>query len=76
MSTLAERRSARKEYERITKSSRPGGGNRFKAIVKIAKLGGAKNPEAVAASIGIRKYGKRQMNRWATARRSQNRKTR
>lgn len=59
MSTLAERRRARKEYERIRKTKPLGEGSRFKALARIAELGGAKNPEAVAAKIMWRKYGKK-----------------
>ncbi len=34
-----------------------GSGKRFAAIVRQAKKGGAKNPGAVAAAIGRKKYG-------------------
>jgi len=56
---LAARRRARKAYERARKTSPPGGGKRFKALVKVAKLGGARNPRAVAAAIMWKKYGKK-----------------
>ena len=55
---LPARRQARKEYERAAKKPL-GQGARFKAIVKSAKLGGAREPEAVAASVMWKKYGKR-----------------
>ncbi|MEW6096541.1 MAG: hypothetical protein AB1567_08455 [bacterium] len=67
MSTLAQRRSARRAYQKAGATSRPGEGKRFKALAKAARLGGARNPEAVAAAIGRKKYGQRQMTRWAVA---------
>ena len=65
-STLEERRAARREYQEA-KRKPLGKGSRFKAIVKSARLGGAKNPEAVAASIGIKKYGQKKMTKMAVA---------
>jgi len=66
MSTLSQRRAARREYQQAKK--RPlGEGSRFKAIAKSAKLGGMKNPEAVAASVGIAKYGRKKMTKMAVA---------
>ena len=48
------------------KSMRPGGGGRFRKMV--AKLRGkVRNPKAVAAAIGRKKYGKRKMAKWAAA---------
>lgn len=45
-------------------SMKPGGGGRFKAMV--AKLKGkVSDPAAVAASIGRKKYGSKQMASWA-----------
>jgi len=73
MSTLAQRRAARKVYQRVVKTSRLGVGKRFAALKKIAELGGAKNPAAVAAIVGRKKYGKRQMTRWAIAGRKRRR---
>ena len=64
---LAARRAARQEYKQAAKKPL-GEGSRFKAIAKSAKLGGAKNPEAVAASVGIKKYGQKKMTRIAVAR--------
>ena len=39
----------------------------FKAVEKAAKAGGAKNPAAVAASIGRKKYGKKKFQKAAAA---------
>lgn len=44
-----------------------GSGIRFKAIEEKAKKSGASNPSAVAAAIGIKKYGKKKMNAMAAA---------
>lgn len=38
-----------------------GSGERFKAVEKAAAASGARNPAAVAAAAGIRKYGKKKM---------------
>jgi hypothetical protein len=48
------------------KSMRPGGGGRFAKLT--AKLKGkVKNPAAVAAAIGRKKYGAKKMAKWAAA---------
>lgn len=44
-----------------------GSGARFKAVEASAKKSGAKNPAAVAAAVGIKKYGKTKMERMAKA---------
>jgi len=44
-----------------------GTGARFKAIEEKARKSGASNPAAVAASIGIKKYGKKKMASMAAA---------
>jgi len=64
MSTLSQRRAARKGYQ--TAKKKPlGEGSRFAAIEKSAGLGGAKNPAAVAAAIGRKKYGKARFQKMA-----------
>ncbi|MGB9886905.1 MAG: hypothetical protein ACPLRW_07910 [Moorellales bacterium] len=63
--SLSERRAARKAYEQARKTSKPGEGKRFKALVKAVAAGGAENPEAVAAAIGRRKYGKKRFQQMA-----------
>ena len=72
-STLAQRRAARKGYQRAKKKPL-GEGSRFRAIAKSAKLGGAKEPEAVAAVIGRKKYGPKKMARLAAQGRKKARK--
>lgn len=64
MSTLAQRRAARQGYQQAKKKPL-GEGSRFKAVAKSANLGGAKNPEAVAAAIGRKKYGKTRFQKMA-----------
>ncbi len=44
-----------------------GSGTRFKAVEKSAAKSGASNPAAVAAAVGIKKYGKKRMEEMASA---------
>ena len=44
-----------------------GAGGRFKAIAEKARKSGAKAPNAVAASVGIKKYGAKRMAQMAAA---------
>ena len=44
-----------------------GSGKRFAAVAAAAKKGGAKNPAAVAAAVGIKKYGVKKMTKMAQA---------
>lgn len=44
-----------------------GSGARFKAVEKSAAKSGARNPAAVAAAAGIKKYGKAKMEKMAQA---------
>lgn len=44
-----------------------GHGGRFAAVEAAAKKSGASNPAAVAASVGIKKYGAEKMARMAKA---------
>lgn len=43
------------------KKSKLGSGARFKAVAAAAKKGGARDPGAVAYSVGVKKYGKEKM---------------
>ena len=54
-------KAAREKYKAVKKTSKPGEGKRFKAVAAVAKASGADNPEAVAAAIGRKKYGKKKM---------------
>lgn len=49
------------------KSMKLGGGGRFAAIEAAAAKSGAKNPAAVAAAAGIKKYGVKKMTAMAKA---------
>ena len=51
------------------KSLRPGGGGRFQRLVDRLRARGLseKRARAIAASIGRRKYGAKQMAQWAAA---------
>src|SRR4030095_5152962 len=42
-----------------------GQGGRFAAVAAAAKKGGARNPEAVAAAVGRKKYGEKKMAKMA-----------
>ena len=44
-----------------------GSGARFKAVERAAAKSGAANPAAVAAAVGIKKYGVAKMERMAQA---------
>jgi hypothetical protein len=48
------------------KQPKLGSGGRFKALVNRLK-GKVSNPKAVAASIGIKKYGQKKMTKMAVA---------
>ncbi len=49
------------------KQGKLGSGSRFKAVEAAAKKSGAKNPAAVAAAAGIKKYGKAKIEKMAQA---------
>lgn len=70
---LAKRRKARKQYEKAKKKPL-GEGSRFKAVAAAAKAGGAKDPEAVAAAVGRKKYGKKKMSKLSTKGKKKGRK--
>jgi hypothetical protein len=44
-----------------------GSGARFKAIERAAAKSGARDPAAIAAAAGIKKYGVRKMSKMAAA---------
>ena len=58
------------------KSLRPGGGGRFARLVDQLRARGMseKRARAIAASVGRRKYGSKQMAAWAAAGRKRSRK--
>lgn len=71
MSTLAQRRTARKAYQQAATRTKPGEGSRFAAVERSAKLGGARNPAAVAATTGRKKYSKSRFQAMAARGRSE-----
>lgn len=56
MADKAAKQEAKKEYE-AAKKKPVGEGSRFKAVAKSAAASGVKDPKAVAAAIGRKKYG-------------------
>lgn len=64
---ISKRRATRKKVAKVEKTSKLGSGARFNAIEKAAKASGAKNPKAVAAAIGRKKYGQKKMTKLASA---------
>ena len=60
---MINRSSARQQIMKSPKKRKPklGRGARFKALTAQLKKRGAKNPKALAASIGRKKYGKKKM---------------
>lgn len=63
---INKRRQLRKEQKRVQKTAKLGSGARFAALEKSVAAGGARNPGAVAAAIGRRKYGKARFQGLAT----------
>ena len=51
----------------MAKAPKLGSGSRFKKVEKAAAKSGAKNPAAVAASAGRKKYGEEKMEKLAKA---------
>lgn len=49
----------------MAKSMRPGGGGRFAKLKKQLAGKGVRDPGALAASIGRKKYGKKKMAQWS-----------
>jgi len=54
-------------YEKAKKTSEPGEGGRFRAMVRLGKAKGMRDPEAWAAWVGGKKYGKGKMQKMAAA---------
>lgn len=63
----AKVKAARKEYEKVAKTSKPGSGKRFSALEKSLKAEGVRDPGAVAASIGRKKYGAKRYAKMSAA---------
>lgn len=63
--SLKTRRAARTKQKRVQKKAKLGTGKRFKAVAASAKAGGARDPGAVAAAAGRKKYGKKRFQKMA-----------
>lgn len=57
------RKRLRTKQKETQKKAKLGTGKRFDALEKSIAAGGARNPGAVAASIGRKKYGAKKMGR-------------
>lgn len=62
---LAKSTKAGRLYKRLVKGTKPGTGKRFKAMEAALRKKGAKNPKALAAWIGRKKYGKTRFQKMA-----------
>lgn len=58
---------AKERMKEYGKKAPLGSGKRFAAVAASAKKGGAKNPAAVAAAVGMKKYGVKKMTKMAQA---------
>jgi len=67
MASKQEKRAAATASMKATKGKPLGEGSRFKAVEKSARMSGASDPAAVAASIGRKKYGNAKMASMAAA---------
>jgi len=63
--SLPVRRVVRKNAAKVEKTAKLGSGKRFAAIEKSAAASGARNPAAVAAAAGRKKYGSKKMTAMA-----------
>ena len=52
-------------HKKVMAKTKAGSGKRFKAMTQELKAKGAKNPKALAAWIGRRKYGSKKMTKMA-----------
>lgn len=73
-SKLAMSTKLGKAHARVMKKTKPGTGKRFASMVGVLKKKGAKNPKALAAWIGRRKYGAKKMASMAAKGRKRGRK--
>jgi len=66
--------AAAEAHKKVMKRTKPGTGARFKSMAKQLKRKGAKNPRALAAWIGRKKYGKAKFQKMAAAGRKKRRR--
>lgn len=72
--SLKVRRKTRKAAAKATKTAKLGTGKRFAAVEASAKASGARDPGAVAAAIGRKKFGAKKMGKMAAAGRKRDKK--
>jgi len=60
-SSKSVKKSLKDKQKKVQKTAKLGSGARFKAVEESAKASGAKDPAAVAAAIGRKKYGAKRM---------------
>lgn len=63
----AVRKSARAAQKRAQKTAKLGSGKRFTALKKSIAASGARNPGAVAAAIGRKKFGAKKFAKMSAA---------
>ena len=74
MANEQTRRRLRAQQQRTQRTARPGSGARFRALERSIAAGGARNPGAVAAAIGRRKFGNRRFNQLSAMGRARGRR--
>ncbi len=57
----------------MARKAKLGSGARFRKVAASARKSGARNPKAVAAAVGMKKYGKARMAKMAAAGRRRSR---
>lgn len=72
--SLKVRRRTRKAAARATKTAKLGTGKRFAAVEAAAKAGGARDPAAVAAMAGRKKFGAKRFAKMGAAGRKKGKK--
>lgn len=65
MKSKKVRKALRTKQKTVQKKAKLGSGKRFAALEASIAAGGAKNPAAVAAAIGRKKYGAKKMAKMA-----------
>jgi len=65
--SMAVRRRLRMTQQRVQKTAKLGSGARFRVLERSIAAGGARDPGAVAAAIGRKKFGQKRFRALATA---------
>lgn len=74
MKSKKAQKALRAKQKKVQKTSKLGSGKRFAALEASIAAGGAKNPAAVAAAIGRKKYGAKKMTKMAVKGRKRSKK--